>query len=274
MQPFVIRQGDYLMKLAYSFGFDADAVWNDDKNTDLRKVRPDHNILYPGDVLYVPEKSGNAVATALVTGATNDFATSAPVVMIAVRFTGQGLGSQPCSVRELDSLTGLTTDADGLLSFSAPVTLETITISLDALSIDCACLVGGLDPIATASGVYQRLQNLGYIPADLPFDALDPGPLRAGLRGLKWSLYGADAFVAPTRADPIPSVTDYEPSADDSPQPDTGTSDPSPAPGGQDGAVSPGATDPSGPCWSAEGLTAEGVLDDATYTQLLDAHGC
>jgi hypothetical protein len=50
VQPYVIRQGDYLALLAYKFGFDADAVWNDPKNADLRKIRSDPNMLWPTDV--------------------------------------------------------------------------------------------------------------------------------------------------------------------------------------------------------------------------------
>ena len=55
MEPYVIRQGDYLLQVAHTFGFDADTVWNDDKNSDLARLRPDHNILRPGDILYIPD---------------------------------------------------------------------------------------------------------------------------------------------------------------------------------------------------------------------------
>jgi hypothetical protein len=62
MQPYVIRQGDYLLKLAYSFGFDAEAVWNDDKNADLRSQRQDPNTLLPGDILSHPSRKHDATS--------------------------------------------------------------------------------------------------------------------------------------------------------------------------------------------------------------------
>ncbi len=54
MQPYVIRQGDFLLKLAHKFGFDADSVWSDPSNSALRTLRSDPNILSPGDILYIP----------------------------------------------------------------------------------------------------------------------------------------------------------------------------------------------------------------------------
>jgi hypothetical protein len=38
LQPYVIKQGDHLALLAYKFGFDADTVWNDPKNAQLRQL--------------------------------------------------------------------------------------------------------------------------------------------------------------------------------------------------------------------------------------------
>ena len=56
MQPYVIRQGDYLALLAYKFDFDADTVWGDPANSDLRKLRPNPNLLWPTDVLYISRR--------------------------------------------------------------------------------------------------------------------------------------------------------------------------------------------------------------------------
>lgn len=50
MTPYIVQQGDYLAKLAFVHGFEPDEVWNDPKNADLKKLRPDPNVLAPGDV--------------------------------------------------------------------------------------------------------------------------------------------------------------------------------------------------------------------------------
>ncbi len=72
MEPYVVRQGDHLAKLAYQFNFDANIVWNDPKNANLRQVRPNSNILSPGDVLYIPDQVPPALQN-LAVGTTNTF---------------------------------------------------------------------------------------------------------------------------------------------------------------------------------------------------------
>ncbi len=52
--PYVIRQGEFLTRLASRLGFDAPTVWNDGRNAELRNVRPNHDVLAPGDVLHCP----------------------------------------------------------------------------------------------------------------------------------------------------------------------------------------------------------------------------
>ena len=44
MKPYVVKQGDYLLKIAHLAGFDADDVWGHAKNADLKKTadRPEH----------------------------------------------------------------------------------------------------------------------------------------------------------------------------------------------------------------------------------------
>src|ERR1700722_13430648 len=86
VQPYVIRQGDYLAKLAYTFGFDADAVWKDPANADLRKIRSDPNMLWPTDIRYIPDPVVPA-GTTLTPGSVNSFVSTSPTVSINLKFT-------------------------------------------------------------------------------------------------------------------------------------------------------------------------------------------
>jgi hypothetical protein len=182
MEPYVIRQGDYLTKLAYEMGFDATTVWQDGSNDDLRKERPDPDMLLPGDILYVPTAA--PAGTALNIGTTNDFTAAVPTVTVSVRFDDDRFASQPFTVPELPDLTGLQTGADGTATVTAPVTLESITVSFETPKAAYTCWIGYADPLNTLSGVFQRLQNLGYLDANMaPTDDVDV--VRAGLRALK-----------------------------------------------------------------------------------------
>ena len=72
MQPYVIRQGDFLAKLAHRFGFDADTVWNDAANTKLGDARTDPNILAPTDILYIPDDAGSSRSGARAHGRSDE----------------------------------------------------------------------------------------------------------------------------------------------------------------------------------------------------------
>ncbi len=60
MKPYIVRQGDFLMKIAHAQGFDADVVWSDPKNEGLERTR-DPNLLHPGDLLWVPESAPEGI---------------------------------------------------------------------------------------------------------------------------------------------------------------------------------------------------------------------
>jgi hypothetical protein len=193
MQPYVIKQGDYLAKLAYQFGFDADSVWDDPSNADLRQLRPNPNILLPTDILYIPDPVATSPeAQSLVPGSTNAFVTDPPTVPVTLRFLDAACASQACTVVELPQLTGLTTDANGSVTIDLPVQTETFTVEFTVAGSTYACRVGHVDPIGTLSGIFIRLQNLGYIATDTPYLPVNLDLIRGALRRFR-----ADQGVAP-----------------------------------------------------------------------------
>jgi hypothetical protein len=309
MAPYVIRQGDYLAKLASKFGFDADAVWTDDKNTALKELRKDPNILFPGDVLYIPDATNDvATPTSLKTGTSNDFTSSPPTVPITHKFLNPCFASQPYIVHELPDLTGLTTDGGGTATFSVPVTLETITLVFTATGQTFVYDIGALDPIQTASGVFQRLQSLGFIDPSVTFNPGDPSQLGLVKSAVRAFLAGPPSSGATPSTTANASPADSSPPssppsgwslwADSSPEssppssapPSSGTpassppssapaSDPSPAsaPASARDSTPPGSGPSSSPPSSGSGdgshVNDDGTLDDDTRQKLYDAHG-
>jgi hypothetical protein len=196
MQPYVVKQGDYLLSIANALGFSADTAWNDDSNSALRALRPDPNILFPGDVLQVPDPN-SPPPTSLTTGSANNFVSNVPTAPLTVKFVGPidatTYASKAFTVQELDQLTGLTTDGDGVATFQIPVSLDTVTITFTDSGDTCVLSIGAMDPINTLSGTFKRLQNLGYIGQDVTFDPTALDGLRAGLLMLKASQPGGDS---------------------------------------------------------------------------------
>ena len=58
MPIYTVEQGDYLQKIASSHGFnDYKEIYKHPENSEFRKKRPDPNIIFPGDEIYIPENS-------------------------------------------------------------------------------------------------------------------------------------------------------------------------------------------------------------------------
>jgi hypothetical protein len=275
LRPYVIKQGDHLAKLAYKFGFNADTVWKDPKNVQLRQqghLSQDPNILNPTDMLYIPDSKPPTMHR-LTLGTTNIFISSAPTLSVSVRFTsrdGTPRRSVACHVAELADQTGLRTDGQGVVTVTVPVSLESMTVSLGDGGDVYLLRLGHMDPIDTAPGIFKRLQNLGYINPAEDYDEENIDVLRAALclfRARRSS--GGDS--AGSAEDPAAS-----PSGAGVSDQDYAGLDPEQSDGdGQPRIVhmNPIAItdDACGP--ECSGLADNGVLDPSIAALILNAHG-
>jgi hypothetical protein len=184
LQPYVVKQGDYLAKLAFVHGFDADQVWNDPKNADLKQRRPDPNVLAPGDVLNIPQKKKEGQP--IQKGTANPYTVNVPKVKVDLLFRNgdQPLAGETCTVEGLGdpdpNAPPLSTDGGGKLSLDVPVTVRELRVTFPSKDdpkegMVVHCFVGDMDPAADASGVTKRLMNLGYLPAYFDDDPDDEG---------------------------------------------------------------------------------------------------
>jgi hypothetical protein len=163
MVPYVVKDGEHLDLIAHRLKLDAQTIWNDPKNADLRKLRSSPNVLGSGDILYVPNATPSPQWLPLETGQSNAFKARMPVVNVSVQMKDQGkpLANAPCTVRELPALQGLSTDGQGMLKLSVPLLQQVLTICTPSGRTQ-TIHVGDLDPISTPSGLAQRLKNLGH----------------------------------------------------------------------------------------------------------------
>jgi hypothetical protein len=216
--PYVIRQGDHLAFLAHKFGFNADAVWNHPSNADLKNLRQAPNILWPTDILHIPDDLVTEPEThSLVMGQTNTFVSSAvPTVTVTIQFTDPSLASQAFTVPELSDLSPNPTGADGTATFDVPVTQRSFTIVFTASGVAFAFNVGYLDPVKTLSGVFQRLQNLGYIDRGTGgTQNIDIDKVREALRAFKGSQPSASSSSPPASASGDSRAIPYNAGLDD-----------------------------------------------------------
>lgn len=200
MRPYVVRQGDYLVKLAFVHGFDAEEVWQDAKNEEIRGRRGDHNILAPGDIVYLPVKAKEGLA--IVKGATNKYTAKVPKIDVTLAFKnadGTPLSGEPYEIRGAPpSSEPLATDADGLVTIQVPVTAREVCIVFPEQHFSYTARIGDLDPGHEMSGVAQRLRNLGHLARDASSPEVDEEEVRMAIA----------SFQAATGASPTGELDD------------------------------------------------------------------
>lgn len=181
MRPYVVRQGDYLAKLAFVHGFDAEVVWQDAKNEEIRGRRGDHNILAPGDIVYLPVKE--KVGLPIVKGATNKYKARVPTVHVkmVLRSGGKAWANEPFVIEGLPVQQEGTTDADGTVEFDIPVHSREVRVVMYEQNLAYPVFVGDLDPLKEPSGVRMRLAHLGYYGWYPDHEALDEDDDRAAI---------------------------------------------------------------------------------------------
>jgi hypothetical protein len=172
-----VEQGECISSIASRYGFAPRTLWDEGANAGLKRERGDPNILYPGDVVHVPD-----LRTRVEEGATEQ----------RHRFLRRGL---PVHLRlELRSPNGplaneryfLTvegrayeghTDGDGRIEVPVPPQATDGVLRIAGKRYNVR--IGHLNPVAYNSGLRSRLRNLGYA-AGSAGEELDE-PLRRSL---------------------------------------------------------------------------------------------
>lgn len=157
-----VVQGDCINSIARENGFLRDTIWNDPKNTVLKARRKDCNILYPGDVVYVPEKR-----LRVETGDTEQvhlFQTRTEFCKLRIRLL---LNDKPrTAVKYQLTIDGKVvegkTDGDGWLEQLIAPDAQEGNLLLPDSQETYSLFLGHMDPLNHISGIQKRLQNLGF----------------------------------------------------------------------------------------------------------------
>jgi hypothetical protein len=176
-QSYTVQQGDHIFGITRQFGFwDYRTIWNDGQNAQLRKQRPNPHVLYPGDVVYIPDKKQKTQSIA--TGKVHRFELRAKPLKLRLTlrdFDNQPIPGMPCELHIEDQVFNLTSNGDGLIEHEVPVTAQSGVLKVPDLDLELPVKIGHLDPHDEDSGWQGRLINLGYHQGPLPqADVADP----------------------------------------------------------------------------------------------------
>jgi LysM domain-containing protein len=172
----LVKQGDCLLSIAERHGVPWKSIWEHEENSELKSLRKDPNVLFPGDVVKIPLKDVRTES-----GATNKrhrFAKAPSPAMVRIRILedDKPKANQPFKLIVGENEIGGRTNGEGLVESDIPPDASDaiLVVGSGTEELRIPLKIGYLDPIDTDSGVRQRLFMLGFRSQD----SLE-GPLRA-----------------------------------------------------------------------------------------------
>lgn len=170
-------QGEFVSSIAEKYGFyDYRTIWDHPANAELKKKRPDPNVLFPEDEIFIPEKQQKTESRP--TGGVHQFLVPfSPVMLrIALRdFDDRPIVNTKCELEIAGEVTQHTSDPDGIIEREIPPVSAAGTLRVPDLDFELDVKVGHLDPPDETSGWTARLINLGYLDASVKPDEDDVG---------------------------------------------------------------------------------------------------
>lgn len=182
-----IQQGECLSGIASQYGFlDWRKIYNHPENADFRRLRPNPEVIYPGDQIAIPDRDARVHDGQ--TAKRHPFKMKKPVAVLRLRIILQGdpLANEDYELSYDGKEVRGTTDGDGALEQKVPVEIQTVDIAIGDYLQHLA--VGFLNPIRDTpdqgvSGAQDRLRNLGYGPG--PVDGILGEGTEAALRAFQ-----------------------------------------------------------------------------------------
>jgi len=157
---YVVQQQDCVAYIAAQHGYTWKALWNHPQNSALKQKRKIPTVLYPGDVVYIPDKEPREEYGA--TGKRHRYTKKNSVVYFRLRLLEDGKPRTYLKYElRVDELTYHgQTDGYGKLEQKIPAYAK--EAKLVTAEDSYLFHLGQLDPVDETSGYQQRLKNLGY----------------------------------------------------------------------------------------------------------------
>ncbi len=188
MREHTIEQGECLMSLAHQTGLFWETIWNHPSNAQLKASRKGPNLVLPGDIVTIPDKSPQGISAA--TDARHRFVRRGVPSQLRLRFANAGDDSPRKGVPFVVSVDGHfargTTDEDGCVvcAVSPSARQGDITLNPGAVNEEVFEIqLRHMDPEDSVTGLQARLQNLSFYGG--PIDGEPSDALREAIRSFQ-----------------------------------------------------------------------------------------
>jgi hypothetical protein len=185
-----VQQGEGMIHIAAKYQFlDYQTIWDDAKNAQLKRQRPNPELLFPGDLVYIPDKKSRNETRG--TGSKYTFQIrqkATQTIRIAVEDTeGKRLAGTGYTLMVAGEEIAGQTDGQGILQADVPVDEQEGELHIQ--NHVWPLKIAHLNPIEHThdrgvSGVVARLRNLGYEPGPTE-GTLDDEKTKAAIRAFQ-----------------------------------------------------------------------------------------
>ncbi len=206
----IVKQGEHISRIADEYGFMYLTVWNHSDNSKLRAGRIDPNILFPSDVVVIPDREIRIEPAA--TDLKHVYVNKGGPLKLRVAFFNldrDAVANADCVLQVGSVANRMQTDGNGQVEHKIDKSSENGSIELDYPNAR-NCLkwpikIGHLDPIDKESGWRGRLLNLGYFTANI--DNKEPERLRSAVEEFQCDYnLTVDGICGPITQDKLKAV--------------------------------------------------------------------
>jgi putative peptidoglycan binding protein len=186
----VVKRGEWLSTIAQHYGFaDWKIIYNHPDNAAFRKLRPNPNVIEPGDQIVIPDpRAGTKSVTTGTSGQFRIKIQKSVLRLVLCQADGKPLADAEYKLTLGDeSITGRTA-SDGRLEHTMPRGTVEAKLMLPDFGRHFTLKIGELDPLdtngdGTVAAAQARLRNLGYECG--PIDGIAGRRTRAAVRAFQ-----------------------------------------------------------------------------------------
>ncbi|BDF95820.1 MULTISPECIES: PGRP and LysM peptidoglycan-binding domain-containing protein [Pseudoalteromonas] len=166
-----VAQGETLLRIARQYGYKTStALYNHPSNAEFKALRPDPNLIFPGDIIKIPQKTEKFMP--LKTGSKNTFVVRDEKEYFRLKVAyddGEDIAGKRVVLNIGSQTIDTVLQSDGLIEVELNNN-DALTGSVDLYlkagdttpTKSFAVQIGNLDPIDTLSGVQGRCNMLGF----------------------------------------------------------------------------------------------------------------
>jgi hypothetical protein len=161
---YVVEQGDCIASIAAAAGLPPEKIWNCPANANLKSLRQNQNVLFPGDTVVIPDPAQASLNCATDQRHLFVLKCSLSNLVIILKDFDKPRAKVEYALYVAGRRWRGITDASGRLEAKIPSRASEgrLIVGKKGSQEVYALKLGHMDPISEDSGVDKRLKNLGY----------------------------------------------------------------------------------------------------------------